>query len=391
LKPVSPELLQLFTAREFFVVDLYTFQLVNGQMLFYCSGDAGVVCNSIYYSAGGQVGPYFDREDNKAVYSQSTGVQVDQLSFDVVAGTSLIGSTPFAQAVRTGIMDGALMTLDRVFMPTYGDTSRGIVRIHVGEIAEVVIGRQVFTFQSNSSAELLDQQLPRNLWQPKCCNQLGDSQCGVNLTQYTANGCVAAAGSTNNLILTNSIPGVPASATNQAGAFNLGVIQFTSGALQGQSYGVRSVTYGSQNQIQLIGFAEAAPTAGDTFSLVYGCDKTGGFQIQVSGVVTAGQTNIDLTVAGGNTLPTGSNVMITGPGIPAGTYVKSYSATAPGTPPVPTEGALILSNPVTVTSKSASLTFWINVVGQIQNGCPKFGNQSKFRAAPFAPQPLTSA
>jgi uncharacterized phage protein (TIGR02218 family) len=167
------------------------------------------------------------------------------------------------------VFDAAEVMLERAFMPTYGDTTRGVLRYFVGRVAEIDAGRSVATFSIKSHLELLNQKFPRNIAQPGCLNNLGDGPCGVNLasSSYHTTGTISS-GSTNG-VLNASIVGSWA-----AGAFDLGTIKFTSGVLSGSAYGVKSVVYGTPAIISLIGFVPSVPAAGDAFTLNFGCNKS---------------------------------------------------------------------------------------------------------------------
>ena len=165
MKAASAGLIALLASRQFYSADLYNFSLIGGGQLNYCGGDQDIVWDSITWSAGGTTGPFFDRKDNKAKCHWKVGVEVDTLVIDVIPGSSLVQGEPFLSALRQGVFDGAEITLYRAFMPTYGNTAAGTVIMFVGRVAEVDAGRSLATFSINSHLELLNQQMPRNLYQ----------------------------------------------------------------------------------------------------------------------------------------------------------------------------------------------------------------------------------
>ncbi len=271
MKPVGPELLALLATRQFFCADLWTFSGGNlgSTTLRYCGGDQSLSANGFFYSAGGATGPYFDRSSNKAKCHWKVGVGVDTLSFDVMPGSASLFGVPFRQAARNGVFDGAELILERVFMPTYGDTTRGTVRFFVGRVANIDVGRSVCTFSVASHLELLNLQLPRNLYQAGCVNNLGDEACGVALSSFKTTGTVQA-GSTTALVLASLAGSFP------YGTFDQGKVTFTSGALQSLSATVKTCVFGSPSHVQLLAFLPGPPAAGDTFYISYGCDKSNG-------------------------------------------------------------------------------------------------------------------
>lgn len=270
MKPSSPELRALLATRQYYVADLYTFSGGNlgSSVLRYCGGDADVVANGLLYRAGGQVGPYFDRKDNKAKCHWKIGVDVDQLVVDVLPGTSQLFGASLQSAIHYGTFDGAEMMLERAFMPTYGDTSRGTVVMFLGRVADIDVGRSICTSAINSHLELLNTSEPVNLYQPGCVNAYGGAGCGVNPESFVTTGSVTTA---TNAVIQGSISGSFA-----AGTFDSGKILMTSGALQGLSQTVKSVAFGSPNVVNLLGYFPAAPAASDTFKLYYGCDLSMG-------------------------------------------------------------------------------------------------------------------
>jgi uncharacterized phage protein (TIGR02218 family) len=263
MKPAPTALQNLLASRQFFAADLYTFTLIGGSVLRYCSGDRDV-------TAGGQLftsqGPRVDRKDNKAKCHWKIGVEVDTLVFDVMPqATDMVGGLPFLAACVQGAFDGAELQLERAFMATYGDTSVGTVIMFAGRVAEIDLGRAVATFTINSHLELLNLQLPRNLWQPGCVNSLGDASCGVNLPSFAVSGS-AAAGSSASVIL--------ASLGQPTSYFDQGKIAFTSGANAGLTRSVKYWVAGSPGVIALLAPFPQAPATGDAFTIYPGCDKT---------------------------------------------------------------------------------------------------------------------
>ena len=267
MKPASTALKSLLATRQFYAADLYTFALVGGGAVRYCGGDRDIAANGNAYPAGGATGPYFDRKDNKAKCHWKVGVEVDQLVFDVLPGAATVLGSPFLSAVLAGVFDGAELTLERAFMPQYGDTSAGTVIMFASRVAEIDCGRSLATFTINSHLELLNLNLPRNLWQAGCVNMLGDASCGVNLASYAVSGA-AAAGSSANAVL--------AALAQATGYFDQGKISFTAGANTGLSRGIKTwvAGRGAPGTVSLIAPFPVAPISGDAFQIYPGCDKT---------------------------------------------------------------------------------------------------------------------
>lgn len=264
MKPASPALISLLASRQFFTADLYEFSLPGGGTLNYCGGDKDIVWNNIAWSSGGTTGPYFDRKDNKAKCHWIVGIEVDTLVFDVLPGRSLVTGEPFLSAVRQGVFDGAELTLYRAFMPTYGYVAAGTVIMFVGRVAEIDASGSLATFSVNSHLELLNQNLPCNLYQSGCVNTLHDVSCTLSQTNFAVTG-TAASGTTVNAI--------SCSFMQATSYFDLGMVTFTSGANNGLSRTVKAYVNGSPSTISLIALFPVTPGVGDSFIIVPGCDK----------------------------------------------------------------------------------------------------------------------
>lgn len=265
MKPTSTALNNLLATRQFIVADLYTFTLIDGTVLYYTSGDTNITTGGHTYSSGGQVGPYFERMGgNKPRIKWQRGLAVDTLVFDVLPKDATVNGVAFLTAIQQGYFDGSTVTLSRAYMSTYG-TVVGTVVLFLGRVADITCGRVFATFTINSHLELLNQNMPRNMYQAKCVNTLYDSACTLLQASFSANGSVAS-GSTKTIINTTL-----AAAT---GYYDLGKIQFTSGANNGLWRGVKSFINSTPDTISLIIPLPNTPAISDTYTIYAGCDKT---------------------------------------------------------------------------------------------------------------------
>lgn len=264
MKTASPGLLALLASRQFFVADLFLFTLSGGQQLRYCSGEADITWDNATWSTGGTSGPYFIREGNNARCRWKTGVEVDTLVFDVIPGSASIAGLAFPSAVQKGVFDGAELTLYRAFMPAYGNVAEGTVIMFAGRVAEIDIGNSLITFTINSHLELLNQKLPRNLYQAGCINTLFDTACALNAETFAVSSVTVAGSAAHSIIATLAA---------NTGYFDLGKILFTSGVNNGISRSVKSYVRGAPGVIALMSPLPSAPANGDTFKIYPGCDK----------------------------------------------------------------------------------------------------------------------
>lgn len=268
MKNVTPQLLALMASRQFYYATLFKFTLRGGTVLRYTDGDRNITMDGDVYEAGGYDGVLVNAGDNRVSMSWHIGLQVDTVTFDVAPRGGAVAGVPWLQALRLGAFDGAEVEILYAFMPTYGDTSVGGVVAFTGLVAEVTANRAVATFEVNSHLELLDKNMPRNLFQPGCTNTLFDTGCALLKAAYTKTSAALTAATTTSFRASTNLP-------EAAGYYTLGVVTFTSGANAGFSRAVKAHTKaGSQSTFTLLSPLPAAPANGDTFTIYPGCDKT---------------------------------------------------------------------------------------------------------------------
>lgn len=256
MKAASPALIALLnSSTQFVMADLYTLTLQGGRLLRYSAAATAIVANGFTFA----LGPKFERSKTKTVI----GTQVDELDIKVYTETTdLIGATPWLQAAWQGQLDGALLQLERAFMPSYGDTSPGTVVLFAGRISDIDCSRTGIEMKCRSHLELLNIQMPRRLWQSSCTHVFGDAMCLFDRATLalTFN---AAAGSTANLIT-----GAPISTT----PFAQGTIVGVTGANAGETRTVASFLSGVSVSVKLAFLS--SPAVGDQFQLLPGCDRS---------------------------------------------------------------------------------------------------------------------
>jgi hypothetical protein len=162
MKPASAALVALLAnSEQFIMADLYTLTLVGGSILRYSAAPTAISANGHIFV----LGPKFERSRTKVVI----GTQVDELEVRVYPESAdQIGDLPFLEAAWQGQLDGALLQLERAFMPTYGDTSSGTVVLFAGRISDIDCSRTGVELKCRSHLELLNIQIPRRLWQASC-------------------------------------------------------------------------------------------------------------------------------------------------------------------------------------------------------------------------------
>lgn len=274
------------TPRGFVMADLYTFALSTGEMLRYTTADVDIgYLGNTWSSKTVRV----DTSASKAVGHWKTGLDVDTWQVvmfprpvDPLTGAlypDKIGNQPWIAAVRAGALDGAVVDIDRAYrktwpqLPTPGSpggivTPAAVLPIQGGRIAEVDGFDSGAVVNINSHMELLNAQMPRNLYQQGCIHTLFGPGCNVSgslpQSSFAASGTVLA-GSTRLVI--NSALGNPAG----SGTYALGQIVFTSGQNAGYSMMIVAWMAGQMTLRSGMPF-DVAP--GDTFTAYPGCDKS---------------------------------------------------------------------------------------------------------------------
>jgi uncharacterized phage protein (TIGR02218 family) len=170
-------------------------------------------------------------------------------------------------AALNHLFDGATVWVFTAYMPLggYGDVSAGIETKWQGTITSTPeIGRNRVRFQCADPLYLLNMKIPSRLFQANCPWGFTDSNCTLTAADYTVP-FTAGGGSTQRILS-------PSSAFSQSdGYFTQGVVKCITGANAGLSHTVKVHASGN---IEVMAPWLLPVTAGDTFSVIKGCDKT---------------------------------------------------------------------------------------------------------------------
>jgi uncharacterized phage protein (TIGR02218 family) len=242
------------------VADCYTFTLLTGLILTYTNADVPVTLNGYVYAANSIL-------VDGLKFKCAAGLEVDQQQITVSArATDTVGGVPLLQALRNGVFDGCEIQRERAFLNSWApaDTANpiGSVILFKGRIGTVDnVGRTSAQITVNSDLVLLDLQMPRNIYAPACQHVLYDSGCTLIKSAFGTAGTVGA-GSTGSVV-------------NWSGAstnFNQGTLTFSSGINAGVTANVKSAIAGVS--LDLSYPLLNAPSAGDAFTVYFGCDHT---------------------------------------------------------------------------------------------------------------------
>lgn len=244
--------------------DLFTITLVTGQVLRTTTAQYDIPFGGNTFKAGSQLNNGAWRRGR---ITTMLGLATSKMDLTVVADSTVLFpglNLPILQAAHLGLLDGATVRCETLYMATPGDTSNGTEIKFIGEIANTdELDRSHAKFTVAALTFRLDTQLPKRLIQPGCSNTLFDPQCTLVKGSF-ANPKTSAAGSTASLL-------IPTVAFSQAdGYFSLGQVAITSGQNSGL-VATCKLHLGGQLQLQVplpLPFA-----VGDTFTAYPGCDK----------------------------------------------------------------------------------------------------------------------
>jgi uncharacterized phage protein (TIGR02218 family) len=279
MKPASAALQNYLAANDSVVaIDLYSFALPSGAVLRYSGWTTPLAIPGTLFPAGSlnynatsytnfALGPRFGR----STVTTKIGVEPTELDISILAGADdLVGTSSFADAVRTGQFDGATVELDRFFAPPQPDgsgapaMSLGAVVWFYGTVSDTDVGRSRIEMKVKSLLNLLaQQQMPRRLYQAACTHVFGDAMCTFNRASLAAT-AVAQTGSSQAAIVTTLSP-------TPSTLFDQGTIVGVTGANAGQT---RTITQLSGGTVGLLKAWLYPVAAGDNFELLPGCDHT---------------------------------------------------------------------------------------------------------------------
>jgi len=256
----------LLSNSQFIVVDLYTLSVINtawGSGLsvtytnYYYSGSDYDVVNGGHTFTGSDA--IFARDGLK----QTIGLEVGTMNITINATPSmLVLGIPFMHAITQGVLDGAMIKVDRAFLNA-DHSVIGTVNWFTGHVAKASPSRNGASITINSLTDLLNVQVPRNVYQAACQNSLYDGACSLSQASFSAAGTVST--------ITGTALTITGAAAGQAeGYWNQGGIVFTSGVANGEARTVKAWTGGV---LTLLSPFSVSPAAGDTFMIYAGCDK----------------------------------------------------------------------------------------------------------------------
>lgn len=192
------------------------------------------------------------------------GLEVDSL--EVVLGNPTLSGMKLSALTAAGVLDEAEVVYSLLFMQANGTAIDSVV-LFSGKASRVRPTATDCRMEVRSAVARMDVNWPLRKVQASCPWRVYDSRCAVDPAGFTSNGTV----------LASPAPTTTTFRTN--GTFTQGKpgwVTFTSGSNERQSRLVRANTDvgGTARDITLANPLPFAPSAGDTFVVVTGCDKT---------------------------------------------------------------------------------------------------------------------
>jgi uncharacterized phage protein (TIGR02218 family) len=265
MKNASPALAALLaSSNQIYMADLITIAPLQGSPALITGADVNLAnASSAYPGDDGLTylasGIQFVRSKIKTL----VGVQVDELEITFYGnGNTLVNGVPFLQAAAGNYLDGAQVKVLRAFMSTFGVVVGSIVQF-AGIVSQVDAGRTQAVVKVSSNLQLLNIQMPKNVWQPGCINNLYQSPCNLSRTTFAEIGMLQATAGSGALLLNSA-------SLKPAGYYNLGYVTFTGGANSGVSRTVKSFAAGT---FTLMNPLPNAPATNDAFNAYVGCDR----------------------------------------------------------------------------------------------------------------------
>lgn len=224
----------------------------DGVILGFTDLDADITLDSVTYSAATGFTP--------TAIEASSQLNVDNLDIEGMLADATITEAD----IMAGLYDFAEI---EIFMVNYTDLTQGTLKLRRGWLGEVSMHSGQFLAEVRGLTQRLSQHIGE-LFSASCRATLGDSRCGVTLSNYTVTGSVTS--------VTNAQQLVDSSRSESSALFTFGNITFSSGLNNGLSMEIKEHYFTAGIGATFI-LALPMPftiVVGDSYSMTQGCDKT---------------------------------------------------------------------------------------------------------------------
>lgn len=247
MKSISNALKQHLSNEVTSVCMLWKITRRDGQIFGFTDHDTDIVLDGITYLASTGFTP--------TDIETTAQLNVDNLEIEGVLNSDTITDTDLV----AGKWDYAAIEVKLV---NYTDLTQGSMWMRAGHLGEVKTGRVTYYAELRGKLQNLQQTIGR-VFTSSCNANFCDSRCGLSKATYTTNGTIDS--------VTNAKTFHSADLTQADGYFKGGLVEFLTGDNAGVKMEVKDFTAG------IITLQESLiyPIfAGDTFSVLAGCDKT---------------------------------------------------------------------------------------------------------------------
>lgn len=258
----------LLDTRQFVKADCYTISLANGVVLRATSSQ-----QDITIVPPGEVGAqnYSSRQiiAKGLRFKLGIGLEKDEQTMTLSAQPGFVvpysGDTlegiPLMESLRRGDFDRAVVTLDRYYAARWGAPWVAGLRLFSGRVGSLdTVGQLVATIKVQSELYILDQQMPKNLYQSSCNNSFCDSRCTLSKVSF------AVAGTTETGTSSSKIAWGSSSAS-----YSLGTISIVNNANVAYTRTIRSA---DNDFLYLANPLDFLPDVGTEFTVFRGCART---------------------------------------------------------------------------------------------------------------------
>lgn len=204
---------------------------------------------------------YADIGYTRSAVANNSTMSVDNLDIQGIVDSAILKE----DELRAGFFDHAEI---KVFLVNYKDLTQGILRLRRGWLGEILYSNGgVFQTELRGMTQALSQRIGE-VYTAECRADLGDSRCGVNITDPSWTKAATITAVTDRRIFQISVT-EPRAVDDW---FNLGVAQFTSGDNNGVAIEIKDWV-ASSNEMTLFLPTPYVPQVGDTLNVYPGCDK----------------------------------------------------------------------------------------------------------------------
>lgn len=236
--------------------DLYSFVLPDSTVLRWSGGDQDFTVASGTYTRGPLI--------TRGAITRKVGIDVDDITVNIADNGVMLNGRPLVRCIQEGELDGALVTIERLFLSSWADLTPGSVQWFFGYVSDVDGDQGVMRLKVKDLVGYLDVPMPKALYMPPCNNTFGDAACTKSIPALTDSGTVGA-GSTNKSI---NLSG--AGVTKADGYYTLGVLKCGSGPNAGLT---RTIRLHASNVATISPALPVAPGTGDSLTGYPSCFK----------------------------------------------------------------------------------------------------------------------